>query len=275
MAGVRLTLTLSVVGHAAVLSALAWFGATAPPLRGSTDPKPVRVIFEPPPAPPPIPAVPVASALSPAPPAAEPPALVAEPEVPPTPDVTAMPPPPIAKPKPPVPEAKPEAKRRVQPRADRPPQRALPRAAQTSRQPPSQELHRRPVQPQEAALPPPVPPSWSPQPPRSAQTPSAPPPAVSQVTPGYRTALARWFEAHKRYPEGARARGEQGQAILRFRVDRQGRVLGYSIVRSTGYAELDAAVAAMMRGARLPPFPQDMAVSEIEVSVPLRFTVSP
>ena len=265
MAGVRLTLTLSVVCHAAVLSALAWFGATAPPLRGSTDPNPVRVIFEPPPAP----AAPVAPAPPPAPPSPEPPALVAEPEAPPAPDVTAMPPPPIAKPKPPVPEAKPkpspplarpETKRRVQPRPDPPPERALPQYRPQS---------------QEAALPPPVPPSWSPQPPRSAPAPSARPPAGSQVTPGYRTALARWFAVHKRYPEGARARGEQGQAILRFRVDRYGRVLGYSIVRSTGYPELDAAVAAMMRGAQLPPFPQDMAASEIEVSVPVRFTVSP
>ncbi|HKS89786.1 MAG TPA: energy transducer TonB, partial [Stellaceae bacterium] len=77
-----------------------------------------------------------------------------------------------------------------------------------------------------------------------------------------------------RYPESARARGEQGEAVLRFRVDRAGRVLSFSLARSTGYPDLDAAVEAMLRGAVLPPFPSDMAAAEVEVSVPVRFSLS-
>ena len=83
--------------------------------------------------------------------------------------------------------------------------------------------------------------------------------------------LSSWLESHKRYPEDARQRGEEGRAVLRFRVDRSGRVIDYAVVSSTGYSDLDAAVESMMRGATLPPFPASMTSPEIEVSVTIRF----
>jgi periplasmic protein TonB len=83
--------------------------------------------------------------------------------------------------------------------------------------------------------------------------------------------LSSWLESHKHYPEEARQRGEEGRAVLRFRVARSGRVLDYSVVGSTGFADLDAAVQDMMRGASLPPFPPSMTEPEIEVSVTIRF----
>src|SRR5258705_379776 len=72
----------------------------------------------------------------------------------------------------------------------------------------------------------------------------APPaaPAGPVVTAGYRTMLSNWLESHKRYPESSRTRGEQGRAMLRFRVTRAGQVLNYAIVGSSGYPDLDAAV---------------------------------
>jgi protein TonB len=94
------------------------------------------------------------------------------------------------------------------------------------------------------------------------------------VTAGYRGALAQWLETHKHYPESARERGEEGRAILRFRVDRSGRVLKYTLARSSGYRDLDAAVEAMMRGAQLPPFPEDMSAASIEVTVAVRFALT-
>ena len=101
--------------------------------------------------------------------------------------------------------------------------------------------------------------------------PRSPPP---QISAGYRIALSTWLERHKIYPDAARERGEQGSAVLRFRVGRDGRVLAYQLVRSTGHAALDAAVDDMMRGATLPPFPANMTQSEIAVSVPIRFSLS-
>jgi TonB family protein len=94
------------------------------------------------------------------------------------------------------------------------------------------------------------------------------------VSAGYRAMLSAWLEAHKRYPESARARGEEGRAVLRFRVDRSGRVLNYALASSTGFADLDAAIDAMMRGATLPPFPGDMTASDVEVSVTVRFSLT-
>jgi TonB family protein len=112
-------------------------------------------------------------------------------------------------------------------------------------------------------------------PPTQQIAPSAPLAApAATITADYRSMLAAWLEAHKRYPETARQRGEQGKAVLRFRVDRSGRVLDYAVVSGTGYADLDAATEAMMRGVTLPPFPVSMNEPEIEVSVTIRFDLA-
>ena len=99
-------------------------------------------------------------------------------------------------------------------------------------------------------------------------------PPAPIVSAFYRAALSAWLEDHKHYPESARARGEEGRAMLRFRVDRSGRVLDYGVVQSTGYPDLDAAIDRMMRGASLPAFPADMVASEVEFSVPIRFALA-
>src|SRR6266446_1657446 len=93
-------------------------------------------------------------------------------------------------------------------------------------------------------------------------------------TANYQAMISAWLEAHKRYPESARQRGEEGGVKLRFRVDRFGRVLGYRLLESTGYADLDAGIDQMMRGAQLPPFPAGMTQPQIEVSVKLRFNLT-
>ena len=113
-------------------------------------------------------------------------------------------------------------------------------------------------------------------PPAPPQTASLPPPTEAPVVSAdYRALLSNWLESHKRYPDAARQRGEEGRAVLRFRVDRTGRLLDYAVVGSTGFADLDAAVESMMRGATLPPFPPSMTTPEIEVSVTIRFGLKP
>jgi periplasmic protein TonB len=93
------------------------------------------------------------------------------------------------------------------------------------------------------------------------------------IAVSYQAMISAWLESHKRYPESARERGEEGSAALRFRIDRSGRVLDYSY-RSTGYADLDAGLDEMLRGAQLPPFPPGMTASRIEVSLTMRFNLA-
>lgn len=174
-----------------------------------------------------------------------------------------VPPPPIAEAPPPPPEPPPVVE--AEPPPPEPP-------------PPVVEAEPPPPQPKPAAKPPPRRPPPQPAPPqiavvpRSAAPPSLPP--AGPISAAYRAALSSWLESHKRYPESARARGEEGRAVLRFRIDRSGRVLNYAIVLSTGHPDLDAAIDQVMRGASLPPFPADMAASEIEVSVAVRFALA-
>ena len=114
-------------------------------------------------------------------------------------------------------------------------------------------------------------------PPQVAAAPPPPPqsPAPSAaVSTQYRSLLAGWLEAHKRYPDSARQQGEEGRAVLRFRVDRSGHVLGFTVIGSTGHADLDAAVEAMMRGAIMPAFPAGMVDAEIEATVAIRFSLA-
>lgn len=90
----------------------------------------------------------------------------------------------------------------------------------------------------------------------------------------YGAQLRAWLERHKRYPQQARAQRIEGAAVLAFTVDAGGRVLGYSIQRSSGHPILDAEVDAMIRRAQpLPPIPPDLGRNQISVSVPVQFSV--
>jgi protein TonB len=90
----------------------------------------------------------------------------------------------------------------------------------------------------------------------------------------WRSRLIAQLQRSKRYPAGAQSRGETGTAVLSFTMDRNGRVLARSIARSSGVAELDAEVMALvMRAQPLPPFPPSMTQPRMTLSVPIRFSV--
>ena len=107
-----------------------------------------------------------------------------------------------------------------------------------------------------------------------APTPVPAPVPSAEVSPGYRALLSAWLETHKRYPDSARQRGEEGRAVLRFAVDRSGRILDFAVAHSSGFPNLDSSIEEMMRGAILPPFPASMTQSRIDVSVTIRFSLA-
>jgi periplasmic protein TonB len=150
-----------------------------------------------------------------------------------------------------------------------------PDRTETATEPPPPKPETKP-QPRPAPRPPPTMPA-----PAVAAAPAAPvaapppvPTASAEVSSAYRAALAAWFESHKRYPDLARQRGEEGRVVLRFVVDRSGHVVDHAIVQGSGFADLDAAVDAMVQGAAMPPFPAGMTEPQIQVSIAIRFSMA-
>jgi protein TonB len=263
--GVRVPLALSLAGHAAFLAALVLL-ATVPPHRPTIPALHGIQLILAPPAPKPTPAPRPPHRTAPASPPAPPkPAVVRPPPRP-------MPPPvmpkPVAKPPPAHP---PVIRRTVRPAPHRVRRRPEIRRRPWRYAPPEAIAPRYVPPPPEPAMP-----RYMPMPPERFPAPApAPRPAApartATVTPGYRALLSEWLEAHKYYPETARERGEEGLVLLRFRIDRSGRVLDCTVARSSGYADLDNAAVEMMRGAVLPPFPPSMPEQSLEIAVPIRF----
>jgi protein TonB len=258
----RLPLTLSTAGHAIVFSLLVLLVAEPPPpeppakggievVLGQSLSQPQAVLSQPDP-----------STVAGLPPQeiAEPEPVVAATEPPPTP-VAEILPPDQTEPLPPPPH-KPVVRQPAKPVVRRPQPRAtvsVPTAAPS-----------RLAEAEQTAI------AASQYPAGQSAADAAMPATVPGPDPtaNYQAMISAWLEAHKRYPESARQRGEEGGVKLRFRVDRFGRVLGYRLLESTGYADLDAGIDQMMRGAQLPPFPAGMTQSQIEVQVKLRFNLT-
>lgn len=77
---------------------------------------------------------------------------------------------------------------------------------------------------------------------------------------------------HKRYPAQARSKRHEGEAAVRFRVNRAGAVVMAAMARSSGYPDLDAAALDLFKRAQpLPGFPSSMRAAEIELVAPINF----
>jgi periplasmic protein TonB len=240
--GIRLPFALSLLGHTVLLALLLYFVRKTPPLPPPQAMGGIAVTLAsrlPQPETPPAPEPPV--------PSPEPPVAAITPPPPPPPTVQPAEEPPLPAQKPPARPLRPALRHPLHRTARRMPTPApLPATSSEARQPASL--------PQAG----------------SAQVPAPPAPATT-ISPSYQALLSAWLESHKQYPESARERDEEGRTVLRFVVERSGRVVGFSLSESSGYPDLDAAVDSMMRGATLPPFPPDMTQSSIEVSVSIRF----
>lgn len=95
-----------------------------------------------------------------------------------------------------------------------------------------------------------------------------------RVEPTWQTVLLKRLQQYKRYPQSAQTSGEQGVVLLGFSVDRNGRVLEHRIVQSSGHADLDNEVMAMIERAQpLPAFPASMTQAKLDLTVPIRFSL--
>lgn len=98
-------------------------------------------------------------------------------------------------------------------------------------------------------------------------------------TPGaqadYFAEVQDWLERHKRYPRRAKLRQLQGVAVLRFVVMRDGSISKFAVEESSGHSQLDAEVLKLVvRAQPLPSIPKSMSSAEIELFVPIEFSLN-
>jgi len=265
VSGIKFPLTLSIAGHSFCLALLLIFPSdTAPPVPEPVAKGGIEVLFQPAlpnPETAPLPEPALQPETPPLPAETPPPPELQAELVPPLPDAPAI----VAEPTPPALEAPVAA---IEPTPPPPP----PKPA-VKKPPKPAQRHEEPPQPSQAYLSTPqaavAPPQTA-----SAATPVPAPVPSPEASAGYRALLSAWLNSHKRYPDAARQRGEEGRAVLRFEVDRSGRVIDYAVTTSSGYPDLDQSLEEMMRGATLPPFPAGVPQPRMEVSVTIRFSLS-
>lgn len=88
----------------------------------------------------------------------------------------------------------------------------------------------------------------------------------------YLALVQAWLERHKEYPRRAQLRRIEGTAVLRFVMDRDGKVLSFRLERGSGHAVLDEAVREMVeRASPFPPLPPEILQANLELVVPVSF----
>ncbi len=80
--------------------------------------------------------------------------------------------------------------------------------------------------------------------------------------------------AQDSYPYRARRRGLEGTVVLSFVINQDGRINHLRLHQSSGYTLLDEAARQVIEEEmrmRFRPFPQGLNLSQIEVSIPIRY----
>lgn len=97
---------------------------------------------------------------------------------------------------------------------------------------------------------------------------------IDREIAGWTRGLVEQLERNKRFPAGARARREEGTAIVLFSVDRKGAVMAARITRSSGSPALDAeALAIVRRAAPFQPPPAALSGATVPMTFPMRFEI--
>lgn len=92
----------------------------------------------------------------------------------------------------------------------------------------------------------------------------------------YEFQLLAWLERHKRYPNLARRRGQQGTVILEFVINTEGKLLSHKILQASTHTALNTAVVKMIKQASpMPPVPQELHRNRTQFpyTIPIHFTL--
>jgi protein TonB len=78
----------------------------------------------------------------------------------------------------------------------------------------------------------------------------------------------------RNYPKIARKRGQEGQPVIAFTLDREGRLIKADLKQSSGYHLLDqAALEAVRQGAPYPEIPPPLKMDTIQFKLPISFVL--
>ena len=98
--------------------------------------------------------------------------------------------------------------------------------------------------------------------------------SIARVRVSWEKALVKHLDRFKRYPEIARARGNQGEVTVQFMVDRTGHVTAARLVHSSGSSALDEeALSVLKRADPLPPAPDQVGGMTFDLTLPIQFRI--
>jgi protein TonB len=89
----------------------------------------------------------------------------------------------------------------------------------------------------------------------------------------YMELLSQYVETHKYYPDQAGRNGEQGTAVIKAVIARDGTVKDVRLEQSSESRMLDVALESMFRDKHLPPFPDDMKEGEKEFTISMTYEI--
>ncbi len=90
----------------------------------------------------------------------------------------------------------------------------------------------------------------------------------------WKQVLHAHLEREKRYPRKAKRMRKQGMPIISFTLDRKGKVLGVSLVESSGTSSLDnEALDLAYRAQPLPAPPKTIPDNELTLTLPINFSM--
>ena len=111
----------------------------------------------------------------------------------------------------------------------------------------------------------------APTPPVEAKEASAPPPVAPEVVRKWHITVNTRLNQFKRYPPQARARHDEGIAIVEFQLGADGRVLASRIVRSSGSPILDEETLNLLARAQPFPVPDGARSQDLFLQVPISY----
>lgn len=100
---------------------------------------------------------------------------------------------------------------------------------------------------------------------------------IQKMKADYLAKLAQWLNRHKRYPAVARRRGQEGEILVRFSTNAEGKLLSHKIVSPAAHASLNAAVVKMLKASSpMPAIPTELrnGKTEFEYTIPVQFKLT-